>query len=76
MTVTVNDGNGGSTPVNFTWNVSQAASGLCGNDPNLVACWPMEEGSGEFVIDATVNGNDGNITGSPTWVAGKNGQAS
>ena len=45
VTVTVTDG---VTPAqqSFTWNVSQASSGLCGSDPNLVACWPMEEGSG------------------------------
>jgi uncharacterized repeat protein (TIGR01451 family) len=61
---------------NFTWNVTQAASGLCGSDANLVACWPMEEGEGSpIIIDATAFGNDGNITGTPAWVAGHNGQA-
>ena len=33
----------------------------------------MEEGSGTMVIDATANGNDGNLTGSPSWVTGKTG---
>ena len=72
--VTVTDG---STPVteNFIWTITNASSGLCGSDPNLVGCWQMEEGSGSFLIDATANGNDANITGSPTWVSGKDGQA-
>ena len=71
--VTVNDGEGGSTQISLIWTVTQPASGLCDNDPTLVGCWPMEEGSGTVVIDATSFGNDGNITGSPTWVTGKVG---
>ncbi len=74
VTVTVSDG-AASTPVSFTWSVSQAASGLCGNDANLVGCWPMEEGSGGVVIDATAFGNDGTTTGIPTWVTGHIGKA-
>ena len=72
VTVSVTDG---ITPVSqsFTWTVTNAASGLCGSDPTLVGCWPMEEGSGAVVIDSTSFGNDGNITGSPTWVTGKVG---
>ena len=35
----------------------------------------MEEGSGATLIDATAFGNDAAITGSPTWVAGRVGQA-
>ena len=73
VVVTVNDSHGGSTPVSFAWTVDQAPSGLCENDPTLVSCWPMEEGSGTVVIDATTYGNDGNTTGGPTWVAGKVG---
>ncbi|MBK7319521.1 LamG-like jellyroll fold domain-containing protein [Candidatus Villigracilis affinis] len=74
VTVTVNDGTTAS-PANFTWTVLQAASGLCANDPALVGCWPMEEGNGTFIIDATTFGNDGSITGGPTWVTGMNGLA-
>ncbi len=71
--VTVSDE---TTPitVNFTWNVTQAASGLCGSDPTLVGCWPMEEGSGTELIDATANGNDAVVTGAPSWITGKIGQ--
>lgn len=72
--VTVNDGTT-PVPVNFTWNVPQAASGLCGSDPTLVGCWQMEEGSGLDLIDSSAVGNDATITGGPTWVAGKPGQA-
>ncbi len=73
-TVTVNDDRGGSTPVNFTWTVAQTASGLCsGPASGMAACWPMEENGGSIVIDATVNGNDGNLTGTPSWVTGKTG---
>ena len=74
VTITVADSLGGSTPVNFTWTVNQAASGLC-SDPTagLVGCWPMEENAGTVLIDATAYGNDGNLTGSPSWVTGKTG---
>jgi VCBS repeat-containing protein len=70
--VTVTDG---TTPVtvDFTWTISQASSGLCGNDPTLVGCWPVEEGSGTELIDATANGNDATISGTPSWVTGKIG---
>ncbi|MBK8784602.1 MAG: tandem-95 repeat protein [Anaerolineales bacterium] len=74
VTVTVNDGTTSSS-ANFTWTVSQAASGLCPNDAALVGCWQMEEGSGAFVIDGTSFGNDGAITGAPTWPAGVSGLA-
>ena len=48
---------------------------LCGNDPTLVGCWPMEEGSGTVLLDASSFGNNGNTTGSPIWATGRNGQA-
>ncbi len=62
-----------TTPVtvNFSWTVSQTSSGLCGSDPTLVGCWPMEENGGTVLIDATTNGNDASITGTPSWVTGK-----
>ncbi len=77
VTVTVSDGKGGSTPVSFTWTVGEARSGLCENDSTLVGCWPMEEGSGTMVIDATANGNDGTLVndGGTMWVADRFGNA-
>jgi hypothetical protein len=74
VTITVDDGSDLTSEI-FSWSVVQAASGLCGYDASLVGCWPMEEGSGTTLIDATSFGNDGNITGVPTWVAGYRGQA-
>ena len=71
--VTVSDGTA-SIQVNFTWMVTEVASGLCtGPTADLVGCWPMEESSGPVVIDATVNGNDGTTVAAPPWVAGKLG---
>ena len=40
---------------------------------NLVGYWPMEEGGGTSIVDASGNGNDGALTGSPTWAAGQRG---
>ena len=42
--------------------------------PNLVGYWPMEEGSGTSILDASGSGNNGALTGSPTWVAGQRGR--
>jgi len=33
----------------------------------LVAHWPFDEGSGTTTADATGNGHDGSLEGSPTW---------
>ena len=41
----------------------------------LVAYYPLDEGSGETATDASGNGHDGNIAGSPEWITGKFGKA-
>ncbi|MFO7719647.1 MAG: fibronectin type III domain-containing protein, partial [Gillisia sp.] len=41
----------------------------------LIAHWKMDEGSGSTLIDGTDYGNLGIISGNPTWIAGKDGQA-
>ncbi|MFC1713095.1 LamG domain-containing protein [Candidatus Poribacteria bacterium] len=33
----------------------------------LVAHWPFDDGSGDVAVDATGNGNDGELQGGPTW---------
>jgi arabinan endo-1,5-alpha-L-arabinosidase len=38
--------------------------------PALVAYWPMEEGMGGYVYDATQNANDGTFLFEPMWQAG------
>jgi len=38
----------------------------------LVGHWPMDEGSGAVVYDASGNANDGTVQGSPTWQMGTN----
>jgi Concanavalin A-like lectin/glucanases superfamily len=38
--------------------------------PALVAYWPMEEGMGGYVYDATANANDGTFLFEPIWQAG------
>ena len=74
--VTVTDGQGGSTPVSFQWSVTPSTPGPCGSDPSLVACWPMDEGSGATAHDGgAAPANDASLVGSPVWVAGQHGQA-
>lgn len=58
------------------WNRARAAAEiqadmnrrLVGNGPNLVAYWPLDEGSGTTVQDATGNGHDGILEGEPQWM--------
>jgi len=40
---------------------------------DLVAHWPLDDGSGTLAIDVTGNGSDGTLDGDPQWVAGKVG---
>jgi hypothetical protein len=40
---------------------------------DLVAHWPLDDGSGTVAVDVTGNGNDGTLNGDPQWVAGKIG---
>jgi hypothetical protein len=40
-------------------------------DPSLVASWPMNEGSGNVVNDASGNGNDGTLFNGPSWSGGE-----
>ncbi|HLY75815.1 MAG TPA: LamG domain-containing protein, partial [Planctomycetota bacterium] len=42
-------------------------------DPDLVAWWTFEEGSGDQVLDATGKGHDAKLVGSAQWVEGKIG---
>jgi len=42
---------------------------------DLVAHWPLDDGSGTVAVDVTGNGNDGTFEGDPQWVAGKIGGA-
>tara|TARA_A100001015_G_scaffold318490_1_gene438540 strand:+ start:89 stop:1342 length:1254 start_codon:yes stop_codon:yes gene_type:complete len=41
----------------------------------LVAWWKFDETNGTVAYDSSGNGNDGNLTNSPTWVNGKIGGA-
>jgi hypothetical protein len=41
----------------------------------LVAHWPLDDGSGTVAADVTGNGSDGTLNGDPQWVAGKVGGA-
>jgi hypothetical protein len=42
---------------------------------DLVAHWPLDEGSGTTAIDLSGNGHDGTIGGTANWVAGQTGLA-
>ncbi len=41
----------------------------------LVGWWKFDETNGTVAYDSSGNGNDGNLTGGPTWVGGKIGGA-
>ncbi len=43
---------------------------LEGNEPGLVAYWPMEEGNGDIIHDHSDNGNDASLY-STSWTLGK-----
>lgn len=43
--------------------------------PNLIAAWTFDEGNGDTTADATGNGHEGTLFGSPNWVDGVNGRA-
>ena len=42
----------------------------CADDPDLVGCWPFEEGSGTVIYDDSGSYNDGTVIESPTWSPG------
>jgi hypothetical protein len=42
---------------------------------DLVAYYPLDEGSGSIATDASGNGHDGTLKGDPAWIPGKFGQA-
>jgi hypothetical protein len=42
---------------------------------DLVGYWNFDQGPGTVVLDQSVNGNDGTISGDPTWVDGVCGNA-
>ena len=45
-------------------------------DPETIAgMWLFDDGTGKVAKDASLNGNDGEILGSPKWVKGKFGMA-
>jgi hypothetical protein len=47
-----------------------------GADPDLIAWWSCDEGSGDVVADVSGNGHDGIfVNGDPAWVDGNRGSA-
>ena len=44
-------------------------------DPDLVAHWQLDDGSGTIAIDSSGNGNDGTLYGDPQWRPGRVGGA-
>jgi N-acetylneuraminic acid mutarotase len=50
--------------INTTWSTD-----------GLVGWWKFDEGSGTVAYDSSGNGNDGSLTGGPTWATGKIGGA-
>ncbi|MDO8594906.1 MAG: LamG domain-containing protein [bacterium] len=57
---------------------SSASAAILGKPPNnlgLVNYWSLNEGTGTKATDASGTGNTGTLTGGPTWVTGRYGQA-
>ncbi|MBW7989147.1 MAG: LamG domain-containing protein [Planctomycetes bacterium] len=44
-------------------------------DPDLIGWWPLNEGSGDTVIDLSASGNDGTISNADSGGLGNNGSA-
>jgi len=44
-------------------------------DPDLLAWWKFDEGTGTTAFDSSGNGNDGTFQGDPQWAVGKIGSA-
>jgi len=44
-------------------------------EPNLIAWWKLDEGSGAVALDRSGHGNHGTLQGNPQWVAGLDGDA-
>jgi len=60
----------------FSFVLSLALTGPAqAADPDLVAHWKLDDGSGTIAVDSSGNGNDGTFVGEPQWVAGKLGGA-
>lgn len=51
------------------------ADGPSSLDPSLIGWWTFEEPDGSTVVDRTGHGNDATLSGTPSRVAGKVGQA-
>jgi hypothetical protein len=43
----------------------------CAFRDNIVAAWPLDEGSGSDIHDVSGNGNDGELAGGAEWVDGR-----
>jgi hypothetical protein len=45
------------------------------NPDNVLGAWLLDEGAGSVTADASGNGNDGRLMGSPAWINGQFGKA-
>ncbi len=67
---------GGTTDPDLADNSATDSTWMTGTgDPDLVAQYAMEEGSGTALIASSLHGNDGTLYGDPGWVAGVDGLA-
>ncbi|MCX6793223.1 MAG: prepilin-type N-terminal cleavage/methylation domain-containing protein [Candidatus Falkowbacteria bacterium] len=60
-----------STPA----SINSASNTGFGTAPGLIGWWKFDEGSGTTAIDSSGNNKSGTLVGSPTYVAGKSGNA-
>jgi hypothetical protein len=54
----------------FSLFLTSASTAIDLGDPDLVAYWPFNEGSGMVAADLSANGYDGTLTGGVTWTDG------
>jgi len=59
----------------FIFLLSALSTAIGQAEQNLVAYWPLDDGSGTKARDASGNGHDGTLEGDAEWILGKYGQA-
>ena len=55
--------------------LTSAANAIGLGDPDLIAYWPFDDGSGTTAADLSLNGYDGTLYGNVAWISGVYGSA-
>ena len=78
-TITITNNSGGTlTDYQLSFQPFRDSGDFIGNNLNntgLIGSWAMNEGTGITATDLSGNGNNGTLANSPTWTAGRYGNA-